>query len=46
MNVSSQVILQKAFTTNQQINLDLPTGVYFAKIKVEEKEVVKKLVIK
>lgn len=46
MNVSGQVILQKGFTTNQQINLDLPTGVYFAKIKVGEKEVVKKLVVK
>ena len=46
INVSGQVILQKEFTTNQQINLDLPTGVYFAKIKVGEKEVVKKVVVK
>ena len=46
INISGQVILTKAFTSNQQIAIDLPSGIYFAKIKVGEKEEVKKLIIR
>ena len=46
VNISGQVILVKEFRTNHRIDLDLPTGVYFAKIEVGENEVVKKLVVK
>lgn len=46
MNVSGQVILRKDFSSNQQINVNVPTGIYFAKIKVGERQEVKKLIIK
>lgn len=46
MNVSGQVILRNEFNSNQQINVNVPTGIYFAKIKVGDREEVKKLIIK
>ena len=46
MNVSGQVILRNDFSSNQQINVNVPTGIYFAKIKVGDREEVKKLIIK
>ena len=46
INVSGQIILKKEFTPNQQIDLNVATGIYFAKIKVGEKEDFKKLIIK
>ena len=46
MNVSGQVILRKDFSSNQQISVNVPTGIYFAKIKVGERQEVKKLIIK
>jgi hypothetical protein len=46
INVSGQIILKKEFTPNQQIDLNVATGIYFAKIKVGGKEDFKKLIIK
>lgn len=46
INLSGQIIMQKEFNPNQQINIDVPSGVYFAIIKVGEKEEIKKLIIK
>jgi hypothetical protein len=46
INVSGQIILKKEFTPNQQIYLNVATGIYFAKIKVGDKEDFKKLIIK
>ena len=46
INLAGQTIMQKEFYPNQQINVDAPAGVYFAKIKVGEKIEFKKLIIK
>lgn len=46
MNVSGQIVLRQVFENNQHISVDLPTGMYFAKIKVGEKEALKKLIVK
>lgn len=46
VTISGQVVMQTEFTTNQQINLNVSTGIYFAKIKIGEKINIKKLVVK
>ncbi|WP_026977541.1 endonuclease [Flavobacterium tegetincola] len=46
VNMAGQVVLQTEFGTNQKINIDLPTGIYFAKISSSESVVVKKLMVK
>jgi len=46
MNVSGQIVLRQVFENNQHILVDLPMGIYFAKIKVGEKEEIKKLLVK
>lgn len=45
-NVSGQLILEQEFTSNEPIQLVVPSGIYFAKIKVGNTMVVKKLLVK
>lgn len=46
LNVSGQVILQQSFISQQPINLAVPAGIYFAKISIDGKVLVKKLIVK
>ncbi len=46
ISVSGQILFQKKFVLNEKIEIDLPTGIYFARIEIDGKEQVKKLMIK
>ena len=46
VNVAGQTILKKDFAPNQHITIDVPAGIYFVKISVEGKEILKKLIVK
>lgn len=46
ISISGQTLLQKEFISNQKIAIDFPSGIYFAKIKVGDKEEVRKIIIR
>ena len=46
LNVSGQVILQQTVISQQPINVTVPAGIYFAKITIDGRVVVKKLIVK
>ena len=46
VNVAGQTILKKEFSPNQHIAIDVTAGIYFLKISVEGKELLKKLIVK
>ena len=45
LSVSGQIVLQKQFEPNQKINVDLPAGIYFAKITIKDRVEVKKVIV-
>ncbi|CAM4023211.1 endonuclease [Flavobacterium antarcticum] len=45
-NISGQIVLQKNFTTNERIHLNVPAGVYFVKVQIGEQQINKKLIVR
>ncbi|WP_432673213.1 T9SS type A sorting domain-containing protein [Flavobacterium sp. SM2513] len=46
INTTGQIVFQKEFSSNQQIEVNVPSGIYFAKIKIGDTEEVRKLIIR
>ncbi|MDD3004418.1 endonuclease [Flavobacterium sp.] len=45
INVSGQIVLSKKVAPNQPVYLNVAAGIYFAKIKSGEKELIKKVIV-
>jgi hypothetical protein len=46
INVSGQTVLQKDFVTNVQIECNVPAGIYFVRLIMNDRVVLKKLMVK
>jgi hypothetical protein len=46
MNISGQTVLQKEFNTNEHIDLNVPSGIYFVRIILTNKVILKKLLVR
>jgi hypothetical protein len=46
MNISGQIVLEKNFVSNQQIDINVPAGDYLAKIKIGDDNVLRKLIVR
>lgn len=46
INISGQVVLEAEFSTNQIVSLDVTSGIYFVRLIMNDRVVLKKLIVK